>query len=216
MKKIILSLIFSSFLILPAYSLGLNVGVSGTAAVFHASGSEEEGTGEKSSEDATGVATFGSIFVEKTLGSRFLIGVDYVPSALSSATAENDRFDKTATETPAAVKNSVKVDFDNLTTYYVAFNVTENMYVKVGAVTVDIITNEKLGTGSTYKNTDMSGETYGLGYNASFDNGMFARFEGTYTDFGSASVTSSTNTDNKISMKNLEGAMGKISIGKSF
>ena len=56
---------------------------------------------------------------------------------------------------------------------------------------------------------------FGIGYNATFDNGMFARMEGTYMDFGGASVTAS-NTDNKVSMKGLEGASGKISLGKSF
>ena len=104
MKKIILSLIFSSFLILPAYSIGLNIGVSGTAAVFHATGSENEGT-DKSTEDATAVATYSSIFIEKTLGDRFAIGYDYVLSSLSSDQVENDRRDKTSSATPTAVSN---------------------------------------------------------------------------------------------------------------
>ena len=113
MKKILLSLIFSSFLIVPAYSLGLNVGISGNMGVFHAEGEENE-NGEKSTEDATGVAGYSSVFVEATIGERFAIGVDMVPGTLSSETANNDRKDKTSTETPTSVTNKVKVDFTNL------------------------------------------------------------------------------------------------------
>jgi len=214
MKKIILSLIFSSFMILPAFSLGVNIGVSGTAAVFHASGQENE-NGEKSKEDATAVASYGSIFVEKTLGDKLAIGIDYVPATLSSETANNDRLDKTASATAASVVNSIKVDFQDLTTYYLTFNVSDSLYLKAGAVTVDVITKESLGTGSTYGDTSMDGTTFGIGYNNAFGNGAFVRLEGSYMDFGSASVTAS-NGDNKVSMDNLEGASAKISIGRSF
>ena len=214
MKKILLSLIFSSFLIVPAYSLGVNVGVSGNMGVFHASGEENE-NGEKSKEDATGVAGYASVFIEKTLGDRLAIGVDYNPSAMSSETANNDRNDKTSTETPSSVTNSIKVDFENLMSVYLSLNVSENIYLKAGLVQVDVITKETLGTGSTYGDTDMSGETFGIGYNANFDNGMFARIEGTYMDLGSASVTAS-NGDNKASINDLQGVNAKIAIGKSF
>ena len=74
--------------------------------VFHAEGEENE-NGEKSTEDATGVASYGSLFVEKTLGDRLAIGVDYVPSALSSETANNDRLDKTTATTTTSVVNKV-------------------------------------------------------------------------------------------------------------
>ena len=171
--------------------------------------------GEKSKEDATGVAGYASVFIEKTLGDRLAIGVDYNPSAMSSETANNDRNDKTSTETPSSVTNSIKVDFENLMSVYLSLNVSENIYLKAGLVQVDVITKETLGTGSTYGDTDMSGETFGIGYNANFDNGMFARIEGTYMDLGSASVTAS-NGDNKASINDLQGVNAKIAIGKSF
>ena len=214
MKKILLSLIFSSFLILPAFSLGINIGVSGTAAVFHATGEENENN-EKTKEDATAVASYGSIFVEKTLGDRLAIGVDYVPATLSSETANNDRLDKTATATAASVVNSIKVDFEDLTTVYLTLSLTDSLYVKAGVIEVDVVTKESLGTGSTYGDTSMDGSTFGIGYNSAFGNGAFVRLEGSYMDFGSASVTAS-NGDNKVSMNQLEGASAKISIGKSF
>ena len=46
-------------------------------------------------DDATGEAGYGFIFVEKTLGDRLAIGVDYVPSALESETTSSSRLDQT-------------------------------------------------------------------------------------------------------------------------
>tara|TARA_Y100001958_G_C20840214_1_gene287118 strand:- start:54 stop:608 length:555 start_codon:yes stop_codon:yes gene_type:complete len=182
--------------------------------VFHGEGQENE-NGEKSTEDATGVAGYTSLFVEKTLGDRLAIGVDYNPSAMSSETANNDRLDKTTAASASSVTNSVKVDFEDLTSVYLRLNVSENIYLKAGMVSVDVITKEQLGTGSTYGDTDMSGETFGIGYNTEFGNGMFARIEGTYMDLGSVSVTAS-NGDNKVSINSLEGVTAKIAVGKSF
>ena len=195
--------------------IGVNLGVSGNLAVFHATGVENEST-EKSSEDATGVAGFGSIFIEKTLGDRLTIGLDYVPSALDSETSENVVRDKTTTDTQTVKTNTVKVAFEELTTLYVALNITESFYVKAGMAQVDVITKENLATGSAYGNTSLDGSVLGVGYNNSFDNGMFVRVEGTYMDFDNAKLTSSTNGDNSVELNNLEGASGKISIGKSF
>jgi len=222
MKKIILtiSFILGSFSMVSA-EIGVNLGVSGNLAVFHATGVENDtntaGTStEKSSEDATGVAGFGSIFIEKTLGDRLTIGLDYVPSALDSETSETVVMDKTTTDTQTAKTNTVKVAFEDLTTLYVALNITESFYVKAGMAQVDVITKEDLATGSAYGNTSLDASVFGLGFNNSFDNGMFVRVEGTYMDFDNAKLTSSTNGDNSVELNNLEGASGKISIGKSF
>ena len=65
MKKIIIFLITSMFFFgqASALDLGMRVGVAGSTAVFHAEGEENE-NGEKSKEDATGIADYASGFVE--------------------------------------------------------------------------------------------------------------------------------------------------------
>ena len=98
---------------------------------------------------------------------------------------------------------------------YVNVNLTDNFYLKAGYTTVDIITEESLGTGSKYGNTDTSGAVAGFGYNSELDNGMFIRAEATYTDFDSVSITSDTGV-NTISVNNLHGVMGRVSVGKTF
>ena len=212
MNKIITILSLTLLSFMPAYA-GVNIGASMNAGVFHGTGEENE-NGEKSSEDATGAAAYASIFVEAG-GDRFAVGIDYVPGGLSSETAETVTMDDVGS-TATATTNKVAVDFEDLTTLYVSLRLTENFYVKAGMVTVDVITNESLGTGSKYNNGDLDGTMYGIGYHTEFGNGMFARFEGTVMDMGGQKLTSTTNSDNTVELKDVVGATGKISIGKSF
>jgi len=183
--------------------------------LFTASGKEAEGT-ETHIDSESGEAAWGSIFIEKSLGDRFAIGVDYVPASLSTDTTESIRADKTTTDTRTSKENKIQIDFEDLTTLYVALNVTENAYVKAGLTQVDVITNENLATGSKYGNTSLDGTVLGIGYNKDFDNSMFLRVEGNYMNFDGASLTSTTNSDNKITLKNLDGVSAALSIGKSF
>ena len=219
MKKVIITLIASVFYMTSVSAdMGVNIGLSGSAGLFSATGKEVD-TGPnltETTEDAEhGEAAFSSIFLEKTLGDRFTVGIDWVLNDLSTDTVESRRQDKTTGTSSSNVENKIQIDFADLTTYYINFNVSENLYAKVGMATVDIITGETLGTGSTYGNTDMDGTVLGVGYNATFGNSAFIRVEGNYMDFDGASLTSSTGV-NKVSLNNLDGVTGKSSIGKSF
>tara|TARA_B110000444_G_C18845706_1_gene601830 strand:+ start:1422 stop:2099 length:678 start_codon:yes stop_codon:yes gene_type:complete len=225
MRKILVALILSVFSVSTASAeIGVNIGVSGQLGLFAASATETDtgihgttttGDNEKNSDsDYIGLG-YASIFIEKELGP-IAIGIDYVPSPLATETSETIVDDKTLSATSSKVTNKVQVDFDDLTTLYVALNLGDTgAYVKAGYISVDIITNEKLGTGSTYKNTDTSGHSLGLGYNKDFGNGMFIRAEGNYMEFDGVAVTSSSGSQ-KISMDSLDGVAGKLSVGKSF
>lgn len=212
MKKIITTIFFVIFSFSQVSAeVGINVGISGSAGLFTASAKEVADETHKGSEH--GAAAWGSIFIEKTLGDRLAVGVNYVPASLETETTESVRWDKTTTDTRSAKTNKVQVDFEELTTLYLALNLTENSYIKAGLVTVDVITNESLGTGSTYGNTELDGTSIGFGTNHNFDNGMFVRAEGNYMSFDGASLTSN---DNTITLNNLDGVSASLSIGKSF
>ena len=193
--------------------MGVNIGLSGSMGVFHAEATETEGT-DVASDDATGVFGYGSIFLEKELG-MITIGVNYVPSSLESETAENTRLDKTTTDTRTSKNNSVKVAFEDLTEYYVSLNLGEHFYVKGGISSVDVETKESLATGSEYGNTSLDGTITAIGFNNELDSGVFIRMEAKYMDFDGVTLTSS-NTDNSVNLKSLEGASGSLSIGKTF
>jgi hypothetical protein len=229
MKKITIAILATLFSYsIASAELGVSIGVSGQVGVFSASGTESEKL-EKQSQDAHGVAGYTSFFIEKKLSflpghlSRLSIGFDHVADTLSSEEVSTARTDITGVADTsgyvpgvgATITNKAKIDFEDLNTTYLALNVTDSLYVKAGMVTVDVITKETLGTGSTYGNTSIDGTMLGIGFALNRDNGLFLRFEANHTEFDNAKVTAS-NTDNFVEMNNLEGAMGKVSIGKSF
>ena len=216
MKKIIITIFSSLFLFTVASAeVGINLGISGNLGAFQATGSETEND-EKNKEDAVGAAGWASIFLEKTLGDRISIGIDYVPSALETETSERVVQDLGAAGASNSRTNKIQVDFEDLTTLYLTANITDNLYAKAGMMQVDVITKETLGTGSAYGNTSLDGTVRGLGYNATFADSMFVRLEGNYMSFDSASLTSTTNSLNKVSIDDLNGVSAKLSVGKSF
>ena len=219
MKKLILT-VFFSVLYLTSASAGVNIGASVNAGVFTASAKETNPTASKTTGTGTehGSAAWGSVFVEGTLAERFIVGIDYVPESLETETTETHKSDKRTANSDAVTHstNIIQVDFEDLTTIYVGVMLTDNLYVKAGASTVEVVTNENLGTGSKYGNADLDGTMFGIGYHKVMDNGMFFRVEGTYTEFDGSTVASTGNADRSIELKNLDGVAGKISLGKSF
>ena len=133
-------------------------------------------------------------------------------------TVETAKSDKQTASSDAitAATNKIQIDFEDLTSVYVAALITENFYVKAGAMTVDVTTNESLGTGGAYGNFDLDGTIYGLGYTATNDNGTFFRFEGNYLQFDGKTLTNNNDSGKSIKLKNLDGLSGKISFGKTF
>jgi len=218
MKKLLLTFVLSLFCISSASAVSVNVGVSGQAGIFAASATEKTGTTKKGNGSEHGSAGWGSVFLEGQFNDRIIVGIDYVPTALETDTTETAKSDKgVAATSPTIVTNKIQVDFEDLTTLYVGAMLTDSLYVKAGAMKVDVITNETLGTGAAYGNTELDGTMFGIGYHVANDNGAFFRFEGNYMTFDGATQRSTgTAADNTIELKNLDGVSGKISIGKSF
>ena len=218
MKKLLLTFVLSLFCISSASAVSVNVGVSGQAGIFAASASEKTGTTRKGNGSEHGSAGWGSVFLEGQFNDKIIVGIDYVPAALETDTTETAKSDKgVAATSPTIVSNKIQIDFEDLTTLYVGAMLTDSLYVKAGAMKVDVITNETLGTGAAYGNTELDGTMFGIGYHVANDNGAFFRFEGNYMTFDGATQRSTgTAADNTIELKNLDGVSGKISIGKSF
>jgi hypothetical protein len=153
-----------------------------------------------------------------------MVGIDYVPAALETDTTETAKSDKRSAQNAAqngdditSSTNKVQVDFEHLTTLYAGMMLTDNFYVKAGVTTVDVITNESMGTGANYGNTELDGSMFGIGYHNALDNGVFFRFEGNYMNFDAQSISATgTGADSTIKLKNLDGVSGKLSVGKSF
>ena len=221
MKKLLLTAVMSLLYVTSVSAdMGVNIGASAQVGVFSASGNESDtGTSlKKDTGSEHAAAGWGSAFLEVSMADRIMVGIDYVPSALSSDTVETAKSDMGVGEqAQTTITNKVQVDFEDLTTFYAGLMVTENLYVKAGIVQVDVITNENLATGAKYGNTDMDGTMMGVGYHMAADNGVFFRVEGTYMDLGSLNLTSTgTASTSKVTISSLDGVSGKLSIGKSF
>ena len=221
MKKIILSLVSVLFLFSTASAdIGLNVGISGTTALFVATGNEtqtdadgNEGT-TKQEDTEMGAGGYASIFIEKEFG-RFAIGYNHTPEVFSTETAETLKRDQQTAnvDTVTVATNTVQVDFDEMNQVYVKAMVTDNLYIRAGAMSVDVKTNESLGTGSAYGDTSLDGTSFGLGYHKELDNTLFIRVDGQYMSFDGVTLSS---LDNTLQLKNLNGVTATLSVGKSF
>ena len=171
---------------------------------------------QSAEEEGAALGGYASAFVELTLADRLVIGVSYVPEDLETETVETKQLDETTSDTGSAVTNTIKASLEDMTTVYAALNLTDNLYVKFGVVNLDLVTQETLGTGSAYGNTDLDGDTFGVGYNMEMDNGVFLRAEAMRTNLGGVSLTSTSNSDNKIVLSDVEGVNASIMIGKKF
>ena len=222
MKKTLIGLFMAMLCFGPASAEVVSLGVSSNAALYAATATEKDtavhGTTSgqfdeyESASDFMG-AVYGSIFVEAMMGPLF-VGIDYVPSTLSTEESTTTIGDKTTSDTSTQVTNKVKVDFTDLITYYAGLRYN-NAFFKVGSVQVEMITKENLGTGSTYGDASLEGALIGAGVDTVMDNGYFIRAEANYTEFDGVSLTSSSGSQ-IITMNSLDGLVGKLSVGKSF
>ena len=234
MKKII----FSIFLMLcfgfnANAERGINAGVTLLYGGFDVTGASEKLAANHSSgagsattvnansegENAEGEFALGSIFVEKTLGDRLAVGVDYVPMAADSETVEN-KTNVAGSRTAGlgvdgALTNTVQVEFENLTTAYAMLNLGP-VYLKYGVMTVDVNTKENLGTGGAYGNTSLDGTLMALGMNRELNNGAFVRLEGTVMEFDGVELTNQNDSTKSVKVDGIDGYGARISIGKSF
>ena len=204
---------------------GVNAGVTLLYGAFDVSGASEKlaanhtsGAGsatevKASAEGDNAEGDFGlaSIFIEKTLGDRFAIGIDYVPMSADSETAENINTNAAGT----TFTNTVQVDFEDLTTAYAMINLGP-IYVKAGVMTVDVSTNETLATGGSYGDTELDGTMFAIGMDRELDNGAFVRFEGTVMEFDGVELTNANDSTKSIKVDGIDGYGAKVSIGKSF
>ena len=188
------------------------VGISANQAVYGASGTE---TNRDESNDVRDVERESGVFVdshmsgflELNMGEFVSLGYEHTPDSIS--TPENRRITNVNTTT------RVSVDFNDLNIAYLKLNIPGGIYVKAGVVSVDLDTKENLGTGSSYGNTSMDGIMVGVGGQTDLDNGMFIRAEANFMEFDPVSLTSDT-TVNKITLDELNGVSGRVSIGTSF
>lgn len=228
-KAIILASLICVFGSSYALADGFSVGFTGAVADIEASGTETEGNAlEKTNAQVNNTVGVFSVFAEMNdvMGSGISIGVDYIPMAADVSSSVRKRTDNetsvtgTDTTTDLTRNQSAQAEIDQHLTLYATYNMTENVYVKGGYVTMDLNTLESLATGGAYGNIEVEGYTIGLGMQADLMADMFARVEASYTDYEDISIRSSTArtgvTNNILIDASLDVSMLKASIGYKF
>ena len=81
---------------------------------------------------------------------------------------------------------------------------------------VDVLTQESLGTGSKYGDTDTTGISVGLGYQYTADNGVFIRAEVSASEYDDVNSTSEADSSKTVEVTEMYGAVGSIKVGKSI
>ena len=229
MKKFLLATVVLLGSISLANAERFNLGINVSGGLFEADGAEEIFSGDHSSnttttkvtkkssaenEQAEAAVLMGSIFAEINLNDNISLGASYVPHSMDTETAENIQ-NREGNAFTAQKTNTVKLSFEDLTTVYVLLR-NENVYIKAGMVAVDVITEENLGTGGAYGNTDLDGSMIAVGYSMDLADGMFARFEANYMDLDGATVTNANDTNKSVKADGITGYGAGISVGKSF
>ena len=219
---------------LPSFgNLGVKAGFTAQIGSMETSGKETSsaGTTETSNVREAFFGT-GGYFIEKDLaflpsklgeiGSRIHIGYDNIVHDLDLGTVNNFRkiSDGAAAGVidTAAANHSLNAKIDGFETVYATINITDWLYVKGGAVTVDVVTDYKGSATSTYaKKHELDGTVFGFGLSRSTDNGWFTRLEYNEYDIDGKSVVNS-GTDSKFTatLNDVSGSTGRISIGKAF
>ncbi len=218
MRKSILSLIFSVLLASMGFTTssnaigleGLGIGFSVGTAGYYAVGEEVTDNVETGTDNTKQSGAFqndvGSIFIEYRAGP-VTFGVDYHLEDIT--TPQN-------TNIQGATTNTVKATFKNHTTAYIALPVWGGLYVKAGGIFVDIKTQENLGTGGDYGDTDTTGITAGFGYQHEVQNGFSVRFEALAARYEDVDATNSNNTTTSVKIRDMMGASGRVSLLKTF
>ena len=181
----------------------MKYGVSGALTFVNASGTETEG-GEKNSADADNIIVIPSVFAEYALSDKIAFGLDYIPfkADVSDKTKKRTETETsvtgTATTTSTSRSQSAQAELENHVTLYANYYLGNGAYFKGGVANVTLNTDESLGTGSKYGNTDIMGLVVGFG----IESGNW-RTEVAYTDYEDISLSSSVartgvTTNNKI------------------
>ena len=220
MKKIFATLaaiVFStSALAVDLSGLSGTLGLTGNYGLYGGDGKEENanvsGVVERTTkkDGAAFVDGYASIFAELNFNDNFAVGVDYVfgdvdtPKNINSGEGGDGTTDI-----------EVEATFEELTTVYALLKSDIGIYAKIGFSTMDIdVTSKNAGTYADPGNTD--GEQYALGYQYDADNGLGFRAELAYHEFDSVSANNGITDKNTLTVTNMRGATGRISVVKSF
>ncbi len=194
----------------------LSLGVSGNYGLYGADGKEENtnvsGTLERTTkkEGAAFLDSYASIFAEIAFNDNFSVGVSYVPEAIE--TPQNVNSGEGGDDTTDI---KVEASFEDLMTVYAMVKSDIGVYGKLGYSSMEIdVTSENAGTYADPGTNE--GIELALGYEHEAADGISVRAELAYHEFDDVSADNGQTDKNTITITEMRGATGRISLVKSF
>ena len=220
MKKIVTILFFTLFM--GASHAEMSFGVSGALTELKASGTETEG-GEKNSRDISHAILVPSVFAEYAITDRITLGVDYIPLSadVSNKTYTRNDVETSVTDTTTTTATSrtqkAAAELSDHISVYADVMVNDNLFVKVGAVEVDLETQENLATGSKYGDATLNGYMLGIGIKRETGTlGKFMKIEFVHTDYDDVSLTSTVARSDVTGNNKIEADLDTTALKLSF
>ena len=224
MKKIITAIAFIALTTVSAKAIdfggfSVTAGLGQNLSVWGARGVEQEfsesGTlPETNREHGVFADEYASYFAEIGIGQYVSLGYNMASDPIKTPT--------NVTNESRANQATVQVDFNDLETQYIKINIPGGMFVKYGAVAVDIKVNETMLSGSSYADRSTEGTSMGLGYQGTVgDSGLGYRFETNYVELDNVTtdngITTAASTEtnggrNQIDISNMEGVTAMFAI----
>jgi len=219
--------ILISALTAPLMAGSFGIGLKGEVLYATATGQEtlKGGTPENNGmyHDTYGAAA--SFFAQYTfMDDGFVIGISRIPYRTGLGKINKTRPDNLATYTEAlapSINQNVEAALKNHTTIYfetpgLGGGGSGGLYLTGGLTTVDLLTEESLGTGSSYPDASVDGYTVGLGWKTGTDSGMLAKIAAEYTDYEDIQLKSTGSDTSSTIDATLDTYSLTISIGYSF
>ena len=175
-----------------------NVGAVYSGSLYFLEGEEHlKQSGNISKGDTTETMQIPSLFLEYNTGEMansgdgWVWGVDIVPFETQLVEEVRSTTDMNVNQIAGdTITQNIQADLRFHTTLYVETpGKLGGFYGKLGVSTVQLDTNESLGTGSEYANEQLLGVTAGIGIKRYFGN-LYAKIEGTGSKYEKVSLHS--------------------------
>ena len=219
MKKLITAIFGFALISFSADAVERKIGFTAALTDFESSGTETmKSNSDKTSTDVSEQVIVPSLSLEISSDAGLGIGIDFVPGDAELGSKSKTKVDIDTDDTADnGGTNKASAEVSGHQTIYVKIPV-KAAFLKVGYVSADIETTEKLATGTTYGNESVNGTMVSLGFDRDLANGTFIRAEVAYTDYDDITLTGSTDTDgvsNKVDA-DVDATSLRLSVGKAF
>ena len=203
-----------------SFAGSFGVGATFSQSEISASGTEnrENAGTDLNTSSVSNDVLIGSLYAEYSTdsfsftseGNGLVLGFEMTPGSADVSDKLKTRTDASTAATRADTTSlnnggtySVNAAVDGYVNTYVEVPVYGMLYVKAGLSSLDVTTNETTANGSSYGDTSLDGDNYGVGLKGKFGGNLIWKAFYEETDFDQLKLTSTGNSTTGISAANV-------------